>query len=518
MSRKSFVGGAIILMLAGFVVRIFGFVYRVYLSNLIGAEGMGLFQLISPVYSLIILTLTSGISIAVSRMVAEEAAKRHPINLRRITACALAIVLSAGFLVSVLMVLNLRFISDTLLHDPRTYTSLLLLVPCIPVIAAASALKGYFYGIQKVVPTAVSQIVEQAVKISLVMLMAGYFINAGLEYACALATVGMAAGEIANLGVLVIVYLFKRRADLRGITRKGLLRKRGIILGLVKQSVPISTNRFIISIMGAVESILMPIMLVASGLDYKSSMEVYGRLLGMVMPLIFFPGLVTSSLATTLVPAISEAVSLKNFKTLNYRISKSIQITFILGFIFTAVFICYPNEIGNIVYRRERIGNILYMMAFTCVFIYLQQTLMGILNGLGKQGTLLLNTVIGYAIRIGFVYFLIPRYGIESYIWGIVVSLSLTSALNLFTIIRISGMVLDFRNWILKPGLVGVVMVLVGRYIYSFFGIFVKGDGWTIVFTLTGNVAIALFLMVLIGALKKDEVLQLAGIKGGKRK
>jgi stage V sporulation protein B len=177
MARKSFVSGAIILMMSGFIVRILGFVYRIYLSNLIGAEGMGLFQLISPVYSLVILTLTSGISIAVSKTVAYELAKNHIVNLRRVTSCALAMVLTAGLGVSLFLYLQIDFIANVVLKDSRTYYSLLLLLPCIPVIAAASAIKGYFYGIQEVIPTAVSQIVEQIVRIVLVMLMAGYFLK-----------------------------------------------------------------------------------------------------------------------------------------------------------------------------------------------------------------------------------------------------------------------------------------------------------------------------------------------------
>lgn len=210
MGKKSFVGSAIVLMLAGFIVKILGFVYRIYLSNLIGAEGMGLFQLISPIYSLIILTLTSGISIAVSKMVAEEMAKNHSVNLRRITSCALFIVISSGIVVSVLLYLFIDPIVNVILKDSRTYYSMLLLIPCIPVVAAASALKGYFYGIQEVVPTAFSQIAEQVVRITLVITMAGYFLNIGLEYACALATIGMAAGEIANLLVLLVVYKLKK--------------------------------------------------------------------------------------------------------------------------------------------------------------------------------------------------------------------------------------------------------------------------------------------------------------------
>jgi stage V sporulation protein B len=513
MSKKSFVSGAIILMLSGFVVKIFGFVYRIYLSNLIGSEGMGLFQLISPVYSLIILTLTSGVSIAVSKMVAEELAKNHIINLRRITYCALAIVVTAGFGVSVLIFFNLNFIADVILKDSRTYYSLMFMIPCIPVIAAASALKGYFYGMQDVVPTAISQIVEQAVKIGLVMVMAGYFLNAGLEYACAIATIGMAIGEISNLLVLVIVYRMKKKGRAQSKSREGFLRKRVIAGEIIKTSAPVSFNRFITSIMSAFEFILIPRRLLAGGLSYSISMMEYGKLTGMAMPLMLFPSLVTSSLATTLVPAISEAMSLRNYKSVNYRISKSIQFTFILGVIFTAIFLAYPDKIGGILYRKENVGGILYLLSFTCIFTYLQQTLLGILNGLGKQAVSLKNSVIGSVIRIGFVYFCIPVYGIKGYVWGIIISSACVCVLNLSTVVKTTGMVIDIKNWIIKPGLVGIFMFFASKYIYSFFTIFNTGVVWNTLLSITANVIMAIIIMTFIGVLKRGEVGRLIGLK-----
>ena len=513
MSRRSFVSGAIILMLSGFIVRILGFVYRIYLSNLIGAEGMGLFQLISPVYSLIILTLTSGISIAVSKLVAAEMAKSHLINLRRITFCALIMVLSSGMVVSVFIYFNLNFIVNVIWKDSRTYWSMMLLIPSIPVIAAASALKGYFYGIQEVIPTALSQIVEQLVRISLVMVMAGYFLNVGLEYACALATAGMAIGEISNLLVLCIVYRFRKHSKKQNLSKSGLMRKRIILKELITISIPVSFNRFVNSIMFSIETILIPRALLEGGLNYTQSMEELGRLSGMAMPLLYFPSMVTSSLATTLVPAISEAISLKQYKSVNYRISKSIQVTFIIGFIFTAIFMSFPHEIANMIYRKERIGNMLYLLSFTCVFMYLQQTLLGTLNGLGKQGISLRNTVIGYCIRIGFVQLCIPIYGITGYVWGIIASSALVCILNLYTVIKTTGMTVDLRNWIIKPGLVCMLMIFTGKYVYSFFMIFVTEKTWTMVLTLIGSIAIGLSLMFAVGVLQKDEIIRLVHSK-----
>ena len=512
MGKKSFVGSAIILMIAGFIVKVLGFVYRIYLSNLIGAEGMGLFQLISPIYSLIILTLTSGISIAVSKMVAEELAKNHLVNLRRITSCALFIIMLSGIIVSVFIFIFIDPIVNVILKDSRTYYSMLLLIPCIPVVAAASALKGYFYGIQNVVPTAFSQIVEQLVRITLVITMAGYFLNIGLEYACALATLGMAVGEISNLGVLVIVYKIKKNKE-NSTSKKGFMRKRYIVKDLVKISIPISFNRLITSIMSAVEMILIPRMLLAGGLNYQSSMEEFGKLMGMAMPLVYFPSLVTSSLATTLVPAISEAMSTKRYKTVNHRMSMSIQLSVILGFIFTAIFMTFPNEIGDMLYRRERIGDILYLLSFTSVFVYLQQTLLGIMNGLGKQGISLRNSMVGYIIRIAFVIYLIPVHGIKGYIIGMIVSSAIVCALNIATVVKTTGMVLDIRNWLMKPAIIGAVMLAIGRYVFYFFTIFRFSSVLTTIMAVSGNVLIAFILLFVFGILDKKEMMKLIGIK-----
>lgn len=509
MPKKSFLSGALILMLAGLVVRILGFVYRIYLSNLIGAEGMGLFGLISPVYSLIILTLTSGISIAVSKLVAEEKAKNHDINLLRITRCGLAIVLTTGIAVSVFIYIELNFITKSILNDARTYLSMLILIPTIPVIAASSAIKGYFYGTQDVVPTAVSQIVEQIVRIGLVMLTASYFLKFGLEYACALATAGMAIGEISNLVVVYVVYLFKRKIWAKKLPSSGLMRKRKIIKNIIFISVPVSLNRFIVSVLSAVEYVLIPQMLVLGGMPYKDSISVYGKLTGMAMPLVFFPSLVTSSLATTLVPAISEAVSLKKYKWANYRISKSIQITLILGFIFTSIFVSFPNEISDIMYKKQNVGPYLYSLSFTSIFLYLQQTLTGVLNGLGKQAIMLRNFVLASLIRISSVYFLVPYYGIDVYIIGIGVSMAFNCITNIYSIIKITGMTIDIGNWIIKPGIVSLIMYLVNKYIYSFFDVLSLPDAATTLITISFSAFASIVFLAFAGGIDKNEMSRL---------
>ncbi len=513
MTKKTFIAGAIILMIAGFISRIIGFVYRIYLSNLIGAEGMGLYQLIVPIYTLIILTLTSGVSISVSKMIAEEMAKGHNINIKRISKVGLIFVLMTSIIISILLYINIDFVVNNLLKDSRTYFSVLIMIPCIPLIAAASAYKGYFYGIQDVTPTAVSQIVEQLVKIGIIMALASQFLKAGLEYTCALATLGMAIGEMSNLLVLAVCYRYKKYSFINQNSTIGKLRKRKLLSSIFSCAAPISINRFIISIMTAVEVILIPRRLLVGGLDYIQCMEEYGKLMGMAMPLITFPALVTVSLATTLVPAISESISLKNFNRVNYRISKSIQITMVLGFVFMALFACYPDKIADMIYPGQNVGNTLFLLSFTCIFIYLQQILMGVMNGLGKQGILLTNSIIGSVIRISVVYFLIPKYGLPVYIIGIIISSFIVCILNFITIERDTGMVLDLRHWVVLPTAVTAVLFFCAKYIYSFFNFMKLYTPVQTLLAITAYIIVALFLMALVGVINWREILQLLGLK-----
>jgi stage V sporulation protein B len=141
--------------------------------------------------------------------------------------------------------------------------------------------------------------------------------------------------------------------------------------------------------------------------------------------------------------------------------------------------------------------------------MYLQQTLLGTLNGLGKQGICLRNTVIGYFIRIGFVQYYIPINGVTGYVWGIIASSAIVCILNLYTVIKTTGMTLDLRNWIIKPGLVCMLMILSGKYVYSFFTIFGSGRVSTMILTLIGSIAIGLGLMFAVGVLNKNEITRL---------
>lgn len=468
MKKRPVVKGTLILVLSGLIVRGIGFFYRIYLTTIIGAEGMGLFQLISPVYSLIILTLTSGISTAVSRMTAVSTARKQYQKAGEIVSTALFIVVAAGIFAAILLFFNASFISSTILNEKRTYLAMKMLVPCIPVVAAAAALKGYFYGKSNFAPSAVSSIIEQIVKISSMLIIAGTFIEKGLEYACSAAILAMAIGEMAGLLVLIIFFTKVRTNKGLYIEKSLRYRKKNIINEMMKIALPISGNRLVTSLMSTMENILIPLRLAAGGMDKTESISTFGKLSGMAMPLVFFPAIVTSAIATTLIPSISEDIELKKINSANKKIASSIKIAVAMGAIFTALFISYPDKISECVYKGQDIGSLIFLMAYSCVFIYLHQTMLGILNGLGKQNECFWHTITGCAFRIASIYFLLPIYGINSYIISITISLFVICILDIITIIKTTKLILDIRNWVLKPIAGCIILAISGKYIYNF--------------------------------------------------
>jgi stage V sporulation protein B len=509
MTGKKLAGGIFVLAASGFLVKLLGFFYRVHLSNLIGAEGMGLFQLIAPVYSLVIVTLASGISTAVSKMNAAETAYKNTGNIRRILACSVILVVGAGTVISIFMMLNINFICNVILKDNRTYYAFMVLIPCIPVIAIAAVLRGYFYGISQVMPTALSQVVEQIIRISLVLGMAEFMIKAGMEYACMLAAIGMAAGEVSNLIVLYLFYVKKNKnlSINRTIKDNIHIKRKSIILKeIFSISIPVSTNKLITSAMSALEYLMIPRMLVLGSLSYNEGIKIFGVLTGMAIPVLYFPSPVTSSLATTMVPVISEGIALRNYSMINRRISVSIQMTFILGFISTMIFSIHSNEIAEMIFREQGVGRILYMISFTSVTIYLNQIMRGIMNGLGKQGTALLYSIIGHIIRIGTLLLLVPSKGIAGYIWGIGVSLGIINILNIYTVTKTTGLSINLGKWIIRPGFVCVIMYFINKYVEKYIYLVIRNDNFGLIINIIGDLVIMLLLMYSTGVFNREEI------------
>ncbi|NLY17490.1 MAG: polysaccharide biosynthesis protein [Clostridiaceae bacterium] len=507
MKKKSLRQNTLILTIPGFIVKIIGFVYRIYIANSIGAEGMGLYQLVLPVYNLVLLGLTAGVGIAVSRLVAEETAKGKDNNSKRIAFVAGSATFIAAVIIVSLMMLNLDFFVNIFVGDIRTKTSLMYLLPAIPFIAAMTSLKGYFYGIQEVVPNALSQIAEQITKLFVIIAIADIFSYGDFERKCLFATIGLISGELANVIVVYIAFILKRK-PIGTAGKKSVMRKRDIGKSILKISLPIAANRLILSLLGTVEFILIPQRLAMYGFTTTEALSEYGKLTGMAAPVVYFPSMLTGALATALVPAIAEAVAMKRITAANRQISRSIRLTLVFGFLFTSLFVSFSTDIADLIYPGQNVGPMLFLLSFTGVFLYVQQTLLGVLNGLGKETITLKHSMITSILRLGFVWFAIPVFGIYGYIASLLLTSIIGSVLNLRTATKTTGMSLEIGDWLIKPLIASLSGAIAAPVIKTVVSYAVNNQALFVVLSAGITGCIMLSILILTGVLEIKDLKQ----------
>ncbi|MCT4543723.1 MAG: stage V sporulation protein B [Vallitalea sp.] len=474
MKRSSVIRGTIILTVSALITRTLGFANRIYLSNLIGAEGMGLYQLVFPIYMICYTICCSGIFTAVSKLIAEEKAKNNYGNLKRIIRTSSTIALFLSIILMFVLIFNAELISCKLLNEPRTTLAIKIMAVSIPFTAVMSCIKGYFYGLKHPTVPAISQILEQITRITIIYLLSSLFIPKGLTYACSMAIIGMVGGEIVSFLTVLIAY------KLNPINKNKKL-PQGYFIILKKISaiaVPITSNRLITTLLTSIETILIPTQLQLYGFNHSEAIGTYGILTGMALPLILFPTVFTNSISLMLLPTVSAASANKNKSMINFTTSKTMKFTILIGIISTFLFLTFGRLLGVIVYKEEYVGILLSILAWLCPFIYLQTTLGSILNGLNKQLIVFRNNIIGLTIRISFIFLLIPMYGLKGYLWGLLCSFVIVSTLNIIHLIRITSINFKVSNWLIKPILVCLASIslvdLLNRYLALPFSLLVN--------------------------------------------
>lgn len=462
LSRKTIITGTLILTTASLITKMMGFYYRVYMSDAIGAEGMGLYQLILPIYSLAWSITSSGFTTTISRLTAQENVKGESGNIGRIVKQSLCFSLIISLLVSGALFLFANPIAIHILKESRTNISLKFLAFAIPFMATGSCFRGYFLGLQNAVIPAISQVLEQSVRIFIIFTLAGLFVPYGLKYACLAAVSGIIAGEVISCLFNVYQYLSYKKKN--RLYKRPSLSAGNTARLILAMALPLSASRIITSLLSTVENILIPRQLQLFGQNASEALSTYGELTGMAMPLILLPSSFLMAASLSLVPEISEASAAKQGARIERTVSITFLFTFIVGIGSCAVFAVFPNEICYVVYNREGLGAILFPLAFLCPFLYAQITLNGLLNGLGEQGFLFFNNLGSSLIAIGIIWFFMPHYGIPAFLCGWAASLGFSVMDCLHKLRQRTGAFPDFKNCFLKPLLAGGASGLLVRY------------------------------------------------------
>lgn len=430
MKKNALLKGTFILTLAGLLSRCIGFFYRIFLSRMFGEEGMGIYELMNPVLTLTFALCTSGIQSAISKFVASETENGGNRNRLRIllTGAFFSVLLSAACAACVYQ--GADYIALSLLNEPRCAPLLRLAALSFPAACLHSCNNGYFYGIKKAGLPAFCQLFEQAFRVGSVFLFWNYAQQHGVTFSINVAAVGLVIGELASTLVSIpVTWLhFVRMGDLSALPASPLNR---ITSRILLFAAPLSANRVCLHLLGAVESARIPVSLQQFGYTQKQALSIYGVFTGMAMTCILFPGAITNSVSVLLMPLIAEADSSRNKNAIRTAILKCIRYCLLLGIVCMALFLCTGSLIGNALFHSELAGKFIRTLSFICPFLYLNTTLFSILNGLGKTGYTFLFNMLALLIRLGFVLFIVPSFGIKGFLWGMLAGQLFMSAASL---------------------------------------------------------------------------------------
>ena len=428
--NNPFITGTIILTLTGLISRIIGFFYRIYLSRLFGEEGMGVYQLISPVLALTFSITAAGLQTAISKYVAGEAASKDYKSSFRILFAGLFMSIALSIACMFIIMRFSEIIAVKFLLESRTASMLRIIALSIPVGAVHSCINGYFYGIKKTAVPAATQLLEQLCRILCVLVASNMATQRGTSPTINVAVIGLVIGEFCAVLVSITSIYFhfckvsrhltlhkKIERSIKPISSYYSVSKK--LLGL---SIPLSLTRIVINILQSVEAVYIPPMLQNYGYDSVTALSVYGVLTGMALPLIMFPNALTGSVSLLLLPVVSEADAAGNKAKVKRTFGRTVYSCLFLGGICTLAFLVLGRPVGEFLFKSELAGRFIISMSFICPALYLCTTLSSILHGLGKAGSVFLVNVSSIIIRLLVVFFLLPRFGIDSYIAGTIIS------------------------------------------------------------------------------------------------
>ena len=431
-NRHPLIVGTLILTATGFISRIIGFFYRIYLSRLFGEEGMGIYQLLNPVLSLSFSLTAAGYQTAISKLVAERTATDRSHSFQPILA-GLSISLPLSLICNGVIYLYADFIALNLLGEPRTAVMLKVLSFSIPLSAVHSCVNGYFYGIKKAGIPAASQLLEQIVRVACVYLFTGYCFSIGREPAIGVAVLGLAVGEFFSMLVSVgAIYLCLHRTH----ASLHMTERRSVYAPLMQMALPLTANRIVLNFLQSIESVSIPAKLRLYGYDNATALSVYGVLTGMAMPLIFFPNALTGSVSVLLLPIISESYAVGDMKAVRLAALRTIKYCGLMGITCMLGFLLLGRWLGAFLFDSALAGHFITTLGFICPFLYLDMTLSSILQGLGMAGHIFVMNVVSLTIRLGFVFLTVPVYGITGYLWGMLASQLIQAVLYLGCLYR----------------------------------------------------------------------------------
>ncbi|HLS52739.1 MAG TPA: polysaccharide biosynthesis protein [Tissierellaceae bacterium] len=513
--NNSFIKGAAILSIAGIIVKILGAIYRIPLANIIKDEGMGYYQTAYPFYVLLLTISTSGFPVAIAKLVSEKRALGDHRSAYRVFKVALT-GLTIGGLLSSLFVLFMAEDIVRSIDNINAYYSLVALVPALFFVPIMAAFRGFFQGRKNMVPTALSQIGEQFLRVVVGLSLTYYLLDRGIPVAAGGASFGGSAGAILGTVIIFIIFLLHKESIEREVRQTRIQTDYSvgeIIKDLLTIAVPITIGAAIIPTMDTIDAGLVIRRLQSIGYSKETANELYGQLKGFAQTLINLPQVFSVAIGMSLVPAIADANARRNKREIRQIIGSGIRMTLLIGLPCAFGLFVLAKPIINLLYFKNTIetinssGEILAYLSFGVIFLTLVQALTAMLQGLGKPLIPVINLFIGALLKIILTYILtaIPGINIKGAAISTVVAYATAAILDLILLSKVAKIKFNYRDIFIKPLISALGMAIIVRFSYGFLLKIIGGRLSTILSIGIGGLAYVILLIV-TGTITEEDI------------
>jgi len=474
LNRKTVMYGAAILSVAGLVIKILGAVFRIPLGNLIGTDGMGYYNAVYPVYTILVVVGASGIPVAVSRLVAEyntEGDSAGATRVLKISATLMSIV-GVGFFCALFF--GAAGITSRMTSLSDAVVGMQAIAPALLFIPIMAVFRGYFQGLQNMKPTAVSQLVEQAFRVIAGLSLAYFLISDGKAAAAAGGNFGATAGAVGGLATLLIVYVrmrnavsYRNRRDNARLARERAKQEPtgSIIKKIVVIALPITVGAMIMPIMYNIDVWVVPARLLSAGFSHEQVVSMYGQLSGFAEPLTNLPKVLTQAIAISMVPTIVRAWKEKDKEFLHYNITLGFRFALIIGLPCTVGLMILAKPVMLLLYPMQIEGasgaaSALFIFAIGIMFLSSIDALTSALQGVGRQMIPFVNIAVGAGCKFVLTFFLtaIPQVNIQGAASGTVVAYAVATVLNYRAVRIYTGVRFNVKLTFLRPIISALVM------------------------------------------------------------
>ena len=442
---KSLFKSVLLITIFSFLTRVLGFVFRMILSRVVGAEGLGIYQVASSIFMVFLTVISSGIPLIISRTSSGFIVEKNEKNEASYMTVTLVFTLALSIVISIIILLSKNLFS--LLFTNDEYVNILLvLLPALVLSSVYCVLRGQMWGKGNYFALCITEFYEQIIRILFALLLLSTSLTA---YQNAF-NLGLSLSIACIFSMVFVILLYFIYGGKLGRIQKGYLKP------FIKQSLPITMMRVASSFIQPLIGIVIPMRLIAIGYTSSQALSLYGVAIGMTFPLLFAPTTIIGSLSTALIPDISKAMAEKNKEHVEKRIFSSIFFALFISSLFIPFFLGAGEISGVFLYDNILSGTLLQSSSWVLLPLGMTNISCAILNSLGLEKKSFINFVIGSVFMFISLWFLPSLLGVNSILWGIGINYLVTSFLNLILIKKHTKVKLN----IVKP-LIKIVLIII---------------------------------------------------------